>query len=84
MNTAVCVILERSSLVKTMCVVVHEKRITTLFLLTLFTVFQHYIFRNKEKLYACASSVLRVRIIFLKDKGNGMVFHCRSPPLTSI
>lgn len=65
---------------KALCAVVHEKRIAVLFLSTLFTVFQHHIFFNKEKLYVCASSVLRVRIIFLKYRGSQVIFRCRSPP----
>ena len=80
MNTAVYVILKGYSLVKIMCVVVHTKWITALFLSTLFAISQQRFLNCKEKISVCASKFPLVRIIFLKHEGSGAVFHCRSPP----
>lgn len=80
MNTAICAILKGCSLVKTMCVVVHEKRIMALFLSTLFTIIQHRFSYNTGKQLFCAPDFFRMRIIFLIDKGSNTIFRCRSPP----
>ena len=62
---------------KALCAVVHEKRITALFLSTLFTIIQHH-FSNHTVF--CVPEFFRVRIIFLKYRGSQIVFRCRSPP----
>lgn len=65
---------------KVLCAVVHEKRITALFLSTLFTIIQHHFSNNTQELLFCVPEFLGVRIIFMKHEGSGAVFHCRSPP----
>ena len=65
---------------KILCAVVQEKRITALFLSTIFTIIQHHIINNTGELIFCAPDFFRVRINFLKCKGNQVVFRCRSPP----
>lgn len=69
---------------KELSAIVHEKRITALFLSTLFKIIQHHFSYNTGKQSFCAPDFLRVRIIFLKDTGMGIAFRCRSPPLISI
>ncbi len=80
MNTAICTGLRGCNLVKIVCVVVHEKRITALFLSTLFTIIQHHFVNNTGEQLFCAPEFFRVRIIFLKCRGIHAVYHCRSPP----
>ena len=65
---------------KALCAVVHEKRITALFLSTLFTIIQHHFSNNVGELLFCVPEFLGVLFIFLKHEGSGAVFHCRSPP----
>ena len=80
MNIAICIVLRGCNLVKIVCVVVHEKRITALFLSTLFTIIQHHFVNNTGEQLFCAPEFFRVRIIFLKCRGSLVVFRCRSPP----
>lgn len=65
---------------KALCAVVHEKRITALFLSTLFTIIQHHFSNKIGELLFCVPEFLGVHIIFLKHEGSGAVFRCRSPP----
>ena len=65
---------------KALCAVVHEKRITALFLSTLFTIIQHHFSNNTGELLFCVPEFLRVHIIFLKYRGIHAVYSCRSPP----
>ena len=60
--------------------VVHRKRITALWLSTIFAIFQYQPFYSKRKPLVCTSRFLRVCIIFLNSKGNCLGLHCRSPP----
>lgn len=46
--------------------VIHEKRITVLFLSTIFTIIQHQLINNTEEQIFCISEFFRVCIIFLK------------------
>ncbi len=80
MNTAIYAILKGCRLVKIMCVVVHTKWITALFLSTIYSITRHHFPNNIGELLFCVPGFLGVRIIFLKHEGSGVAFRCRSPP----